>query len=282
MAIAPAIAPGRSRLAPTTRPEPQRLRLTFVERRFTSDGVSLVGHLARPSGASTPRAAVLLCHGYPDASVGAAGAGGDLAELADRIAETMGWAAFTFAFRGCGASGGDFSLSGWTDDIVAAADLLRDTEHLGPLWLVGFGTGGSLCIGAATLLGDRVQGLATLAAPAGFDEWASHTRRLLQHSRDIGVIRDPGFPPQFDAWAKDFRTRRPVDDVAHLAALPMLVVHGSDDESVPVFDARVLADAHGLAELRIIAGAGHGLRYDPRAIAILLGWLDREQSQHLG
>ena len=50
---------------------------------------------------------------------------------------------------------------------------------------------------------------------------------------------------------------------------------GSDDEAVPPFDGRVLGDAHGSAELRIIVGAGHQLRHDPRAIAILLGWLDR-------
>lgn len=250
-----------------------------MERRFASDGIELVGHLARPSGSSPPRATVLLCHGYPDASVGAAGAGGDLGELADRIASTMGWLAFTFSFRGCGASGGNFSLSGWMHDIVAAADELRDTEGVGELWLAGFGTGGGLSLGAAVELGQRVLGVATLAAPAGFDDWGTHTRRLLQHSRDVGVIRDASFPQAADAWAKEFRAIRPVDDAARLAALPMLVVHGSEDESVPVFDARVLADAHGSAELRIIAGAGHGLRYDPRAVAVLLGWLDREQSQ---
>ena len=253
-----------------------------VDRRFTSEGIELVGHLAKPSGSSEPRAAVLLCHGYPDASVGAAGAGGDLGELAERIASSMGWLAFTFSFRGCGESAGNFSLSGWTHDIVAAADLLRYTEGVDKLWLVGFGTGGGLCLGAALEIGDRVQGIATLAAPAGFDEWGSHTRRLLQHSRDVGVIRDASFPHAAEAWAKEFRNVRPVDDAAKLAELPMLVVHGSEDESVPVFDARVLADAHGTAELRIIAGAGHGLRYDPRAVAVLLGWLDREQSQSTG
>jgi putative redox protein len=250
-----------------------------VERRFASDGIELVGHLARPSGSSPPRATVVLCHGYPDASVGSAGAGGDLGELADRIASTMGWLAFTFSFRGCGASGGNFSLSGWMHDIVAAADELRDTEGVDELWLVGFGTGGGLSLGAAVEMGKRVLGVATLAAPAGFDDWGTHTRRLLQHSRDVGVIRDASFPQAADAWAKEFRAIRPVDDAARLADLPMLVVHGSEDESVPVFDARVLADAHGSAELRIIAGAGHGLRYDPRAVAVLLGWLDREQSQ---
>ena len=52
-----------------------------------------------------------------------------------------------------------------------------------------------------------------------------------------------------------------------------------EDEAVPPFDARVLADAHGSAELRMINGAGHELLHDPRAVAVLLGWLDRQRSQ---
>jgi putative redox protein len=39
-----------------------------------------------------------------------------------------------------------------------------------------------------------------------------------------------------------------------------------------------LAEAHGAAELRVINGAGHRLRHDPRAIALLMGWLDRQKS----
>jgi putative redox protein len=58
----------------------------------------------------------------------------------------------------------------------------------------------------------------------------------------------------------------------------MLVMHGADDESVPVSDARRMADAHGSAELRVFDGAGHRRRHDPRAIAVLLGWLDRQKS----
>jgi putative redox protein len=59
---------------------------------------------------------------------------------------------------------------------------------------------------------------------------------------------------------------------------PVLVVHGTDDESVPAFDGRVLADAHGRAELRLVGGASHALRHDPRAMAVLLGWLDRQRA----
>jgi fermentation-respiration switch protein FrsA (DUF1100 family) len=57
----------------------------------------------------------------------------------------------------------------------------------------------------------------------------------------------------------------------------LLVLHGSEDDAVPVFDARVLADAHGDADLRIIEGGPHQLRHDPRALAVLLGWLDRQR-----
>jgi putative redox protein len=57
-----------------------------------------------------------------------------------------------------------------------------------------------------------------------------------------------------------------------------LIGHGADDLEVPVGDARdLLASAEGRAELRIIQGAGHQLRADPRMVATLLGWLDRHR-----
>jgi len=38
-----------------------------------------------------------------------------------------------------------------------------------------------------------------------------------------------------------------------------------------------VAAADGRAELRLIQGAGHQLRADPRMVATLLGWLDRHR-----
>jgi putative redox protein len=53
------------------------------------------------------------------------------------------------------------------------------------------------------------------------------------------------------------------------------MMQGEDDESVPTSDSRQLIQAHGSAKLCMLPGAGHRLRHDPRAVAILLGWLDR-------
>lgn len=198
-----------------------------------------------------------------------------LTELADRIAHEMGWVALTFAFRGCGASAGDFSLAGWLDDVAAATRHVREHTVNG-VWLAGFGTGGSLaiCAGAAD---ESIRGVAALGAPADFDDWANNPRRLLLHSRKMGLIRDPEFPPAMDAWSRPLRQISAVNCVAELSPRPLIVMHGADDDLVPVFDARVIGDAHGDAELRIVEGAGHQLRYDPRAVAILLGWLERQR-----
>jgi putative redox protein len=181
------------------------------------------------------------------------------------------------AFRGCGGSEGSFSLGGWLDDLRAAVDHLRESEDVSGVWLAGFGTGGALAICAAADVPD-VRGVASLGAPADFDDWASHPKRLLEHAREVGMITDATFPPDVDEWTRELKELRAVACADRLAPRPLLVVHGSDDDLVPVFDARVLVDAHGSAELRIMNGAGHRLRHDPRAVAVLLGWLDREGS----
>ena len=55
-------------------------------------------------------------------------------------------------------------------------------------------------------------------------------------------------------------------------------MHGSEDTTVPVSDARALVDAaEGEADLRVITGAGHRLRHDPRAVAALIGWMERQE-----
>jgi uncharacterized protein len=182
-----------------------------------------------------------------------------------------------FNFRGCGDSEGDFSLRGWLDDLLAAARFLRQVEGVRGVWAAGFGTGGALSVCAAAA-DPEIRGVAAVAAPADFDDWASHPRRLLQHARDTGIIRSPTFPAAFEAWAREIRDVRAVAAISHVAPRSVLILHGSDDDLVPVFDARVLADAHGDADLRIIDGGGHQLRHDPRAVAVLLGWLNRQRS----
>lgn len=250
-----------------------------METVIDAGGGRLVAHVARPAAATAVagRPALVVCHGFPAGAKSAAASAQTYPELADRIAADAGWTALAFNFRGTGESEGDFSLGGWLADLRAAVSHLLDHEGVGGVWLMGASTGGSLAICAAGA-DDRVRGVAALSARADFDDWAAHPRRFLDHAREIGVIRDPRFPSDVDAWARELRAVRPVSLVGKLAPRPLLLVQGSDDDVVPALDARALADCHGSAELRIIQGAGHRLRHDPRAVAVLLGWLDRQET----
>lgn len=250
---------------------------------FTSGDLVLACHIAVPTptmsgrlGAAQPPG-LIICHGFPVGPIDARRSAGTFPELVDRVASEMGWVAMTFTFRGCGTSEGNFSLAGWADDLRSAIDHMIATHSPSGIWLVGTSTGGSLatCIAADDR---RVRGVALLAARRDFDDWADHPRRFLEHAREVGAIRSPGYPASFDQWSRQLRSFRPLDAVQRLAPRPLLVMHGDDDEEVPVAEARSLAGAHGTAELRIIAGAGHRLRHDPRAVAVLLGWLDRQRS----
>jgi uncharacterized protein len=246
---------------------------------FTSGALKLQRYLAWPSG-FTPRSArlpgLVLAHGFPTGPIDARHSAGTFPELIDRVASEMGWAAMTFTFRGCGQSQGDFSLGGWAEDLTAAIDHLVAEADPDGVWVVGNSTGGSLsmCVAAND---SRVRGVAALAPRADFEDWAGQPRRFLEHAREVGAVKHPAFPPQFEAWVRQFRMYRPVEAAARLAPRPLLVVHGDEDEAVPVSDSRQIAGAHGGAELRVITGAGHRLRHDPRAVAVLLGWLDRQR-----
>lgn len=245
-----------------------------TDERFRSGDVVLAGTLSRPNRrGSAP--GLVLCHGFPAGSTGAALAGQSYIELAERISERMGWVVLAFNYRGCGESGGDFSLAGWQADVVAALAHLRGTEGVHDVWVAGFGTGGALAIAAAADDPD-VRGVASVGTPADFSDWAANPRRLLLYARSLGAIRDEEFPTDFKAWSTELAAISAAGSAAKVSPRPLLIVHGTDDELVPSLDARAIAEAHGSAELSMVAAGGHRLRFDPRAIAVLLGWLDRQ------
>lgn len=174
------------------------------------------------------------------------------------------------------ANEGDFSVGGWLEDLKAAVEMIRTDERPDEIFVAGLGFGGSLSIVAAAA-DPSIGGVATLGAPADLVAWSGDPRKFLAHARTIGLIKSSAFPPDADRWCRELREIRPLALASKLEPRPVLVVHGGDDDVVPDLDARALADAAGVgAELRLVAGAGHFLRNDPRAVAILLGWLSMQ------
>ena len=244
---------------------------------FSSDGHQLVGHLARPEEIARGGVpGLVICHGFPGQASDRVTAGLSYYELADRVAQDVGWISLAFTYRGCGESEGDFSLDGWLADIVNAVHHLASVDGVTSVYVAGFGTGGALGIVAAAA-DDLVGGVAAVSPPADFDDWREDPDGLIAYARSVGAISDPDFPPDVEEWSAALSEIKPVEAAGQMADRPLLLLHGADDEVIPVFDARVLADAHGSADLRVITGAGHRLRFDPRAVAVFIGWLTRVQ-----
>ena len=229
----------------------------------TSNARPVVGHV------------LVLVHGLPRLVGMGRQAAGLLPELAEHVANESGWMVATGTLSGVGGSTGTFSASKWREDLGQI--LNRVTEGEQRISMAGFGFGGSLALAAAAN-DDRVRGVATFAAPAHLAAWAGSAKDIHRAVQVAGVVGDEKDLLAPDALYEDLLAIDPIGAIATLPPRRLLIGHGIDDIEVPASDARdLVAAADGRAELRLIQGAGHQLRADPRMVATLLGWLDRHR-----
>ena len=237
------------------------------------DDINISGQLYLPDGEGQ-HPAVCICHGIP-AHIPEPGNNG-YPLLAERIC-CEGFAVLIFNFRGTGASGGNLDILGWTGDLKVAIDYLCGLNEVDKsrLSLLGFSGGAAVSIYVASQ-DSRVSCVAACACPAEFNfiTGVDEPRSVVEHFRGIGTIRDEGFPESAGEWLDGFRLVCPVEYVAGIAPRPLLLVHGSKDETVDIGDAYRLYEKAGEPKhIIIVSGAGHRLRQDERSIAIAIDWL---------
>lgn len=219
-----------------------------------------------------PRGSVILLHGIPSITPSDPDDPG-YPGLARRFAHA-GYAAAWADLRAVRGSDGFFSIEGWVRDVSAVVDSVHRTVGVDaiPLALVGSSAGGAVST-EAVRRGAPVDLLALLAAPATWVSYASTPAAAVERiTMEAGMPLAPEILADPDAWAAEFgevETERSIVDVL----VPVLVVHGSADDVVPVEHARRIAKNAADAELRILDGASHQLRKEPRAIEAVMEWL---------
>lgn len=238
-----------------------------------SDGLRLSGELHLPTG-SGAHPGLCICHGIPAVPYNPEDSG--YRELATRCADA-GFTTLLFNMRGAGLSEGDFDMPGWTRDIAAAIDYLEESAAVDSsrLFLMGFSGGAAAGIYRAAY-DTRIAGVVSCASPAHFADLVEGNTldARLSRWRQIGIIRDPSFPRDIDAWCAGFRDVAPVAHVRLIAPRPILFLHGDADEVVPVAHAHeLLSAAHEPKDLTILPGGIHRLRVDERAMSHALEWL---------
>jgi uncharacterized protein len=243
----------------------------FVAR---DEGLELRGEAHHPPD---PRGIAVLLHGIPS-SAPADPSDEGYPGLARRFAE-RGWLAVWADMRGARASPGFFSIEGWVRDARAIVDRAR-ALHGGrelPVVLVGSSAGGAVSV-EAVARGAPVDALVLLAAPAewlSFDVDAGEALRRITEDAGMAVAPDVHLDPR--EWASEFLGVVPEHSIAAVR-VPVLIVHGTADEVVPVAHASRLARRSNDAEIRIIEGADHSLRRREGSLEIVIEWLERKLS----
>jgi len=229
---------------------------------------------------------LILCHGLPPATVPQPEAiaetpeeeDGGYAALARQCTTTLGIPSFHFNFRGAGESGGDFDLLGWSRDLIAFMDYWEQKRGAGQgftLW--GFSAGGAVSAFVAAA-DPRVKNLIMAASPVNFKEifLKENLSELILRFRTTGIIKAPGFPPDPRQWLNNIHTVDPLSHLARFAPRPLLLIHGSGDELIPLNHVFRLYEAAGPGkELIILPGARHQLRKEKKAVENCLRWLEK-------
>ncbi len=225
------------------------------------------GEIRLPEGGSD--SAVVLIHGFKGFR-----RWGFFPHLADRLVEDgHAVVSFDFSLNGVGEGGLDFdeleafARNTFTRELAELAQVveaLRGGSLPGPvptrIGLLGHSRGGGIGILGARELG--VDALVTWASVATFRRWDDATCQRWKEAGRIHVANartNQEMPLDVTLLEDVERNAERLDIEAAAGALdiPWLIVHGDDDQAVPVAEAERLSHAAPDARLQVIAGAGH-------------------------
>lgn len=191
--------------------------------------------------------------------------------LAEGLA-AVGIPAFRFSFSGNGASEGKFTdstISKEVDDLGAVLNALNGYS----VCYVGHSMGGAVGVLRASKDG-RIQLLVSLAGMV-------HTKAFAQRefgdvTPDAGFMWDEPDCPLSQAYMDDLTQINSVVDRSPQIAVPWLLVHGDEDDVVPIQDSHdILVKAGDQAQLITLEGANHVFsdEFTPPMVEKVVEWI---------
>lgn len=242
---------------------------------LTDDGVRLVGVLERPS--PEPGPLVLVLHGFTSSK-----------DKPHTIAacEAMreaGFSTLRFDLYGHGESGGEFrkhTLHKWVANTLAMMDWAEQQDFVTELWLSGHSQGGLTAALAAGSAPERVRGM-ILRAPAFM------LPRCAREGMLLGVSFDPAqLPAAFPVikgltleadYLRSAQTIRAEDSVDAFDG-PVLLLHGTADDVVPLQDVAAAAERYRNGTLELIPDETHHFDRAPEQMkALIRDWLKQQR-----
>jgi pimeloyl-ACP methyl ester carboxylesterase len=158
------------------------------------------------------------------------------------------------SFAGNGDSGGTFAdctISKETDDLGSVIDAMGDRK----ICYIGHSMGGAVGVRRASS-DSRIDALVSLAGMVHTEEFAR--REFGEETPDAGCMWEEESCPLSSTFMNDMAAIRSVVDLGAEISVPWLLVHGTEDDVVPIGDTHdIIAKATNSPEVFEIAGANH-------------------------
>ncbi len=229
---------------------PSDYGLDYVSVSFPSDdGLTIKGWLL-PTTLDAP--VVILMHGM----------GANRATPEDRVYGIAGdciehgYNVMMFDLRGQGESEGSRISAGLeeTGDVTGAISYLRDEGYTGPVGMLGFSMGAATALMSAA----EHEDIRAVVADSSYTDVASVIGYQLSQARLPGFLVEPALFLTKILYGVDFSACSPLKAAASLE-IPVLFIHGGNDDTVPVDDAYELlaASVNALSDIWVVPEASH-------------------------
>jgi pimeloyl-ACP methyl ester carboxylesterase len=192
---------------------------------------------------------LIVCHGFASSQRSAA-----IVWLAEALAGPRD--VLTFDWRGYGASGGLASLGGDEALDLAAVAGYAQARGYRRVGVIAESMGGLIALATLGSAGLPVDRVATLGAPADYALTGGVRPQLVRYMAPRVALRP--LTPLLGFRLGRLSLPRPLDVVGKID-LPLLLVHGAADTTVPLRNARLLYERAPNATLRIYPGVRHGV-----------------------
>ena len=197
-----------------------------------------------------------------------------LVALAEGLA-AAGISALRFSFSGNGESEGAFTDATITKEVADLGSVI-DALNGYSICYVGHSMGGAVGV-LRTATDDRIQALVSLAGMVHTKAFAE--REFGDATPDAGFMWDEPDCPLSQAYVDDMAT---IDSVAERASefdVPWLLVHGTEDDIVPIGDSHdILQFANEQTELLELPGVDHVFSENGTAVMVekVVAWIDQK------
>ena len=185
-----------------------------------------------------------------------------------------GISALRFSFSGNGDSEGAFADSTITKEVADLGNIIDALDGYNVCY-VGHSMGGAVGVLRATA-DERIQALVSLAGMVHTKAFAE--REFGDATPDEGFMWDEPDCPLSQAYMDDMAAIDSVAKNASKFAVPWLLVHGTEDDIVPIEDSHdILQYANEETELLELPGVDHVFSGDSSAIMVekVVTWIDQ-------